>query len=83
MYQTLRQPGAQVGDAAQLPSGLQLGTGARVAATERIHTTGGLNNTGGELDIAINGRGFLQVELPDGTRPTPATARCSATRTAS
>lgn len=46
MYQTLRQPGAQVGDATQLPSGLQLGTGARVAATERIHTTGGLNNTG-------------------------------------
>ena len=39
-----------------------------MAATERIHTTGGLNNTGGELDIAINGRGFLQVELPDGTQ---------------
>ena len=83
MYQTLRQPGAQVGDAAQLPSGLQLGTGARVAATERIHTTGGLNNTGGELDIAINGRGFLQVSCRTAPRPTPATARCSATRTAS
>ncbi|KAG0759696.1 hypothetical protein G6F22_019302 [Rhizopus arrhizus] len=68
MYQTLRQPGAQVGDATQLPSGLQLGTGARVAATERIHTEGNLNNTGGEMDIAINGRGFLQVELPDGTQ---------------
>ncbi|EHK67381.1 flagellar basal-body rod protein FlgG [Achromobacter arsenitoxydans] len=68
MYQTLRQPGAQVGDATQLPSGLQLGTGARVAATERIHTTGNLNNTGSEMDIAINGRGFLNVELPDGTQ---------------
>ncbi|SEK12870.1 MULTISPECIES: flagellar basal-body rod protein FlgG [unclassified Achromobacter] len=68
MYQTLRQPGAQVGDATQLPSGLQLGTGARVAATERIHTTGNLNNTGSEMDVAINGRGFLQVELPDGTQ---------------
>ena len=66
MYQTLRQPGAQVATP-PLPSGLQLGTGA-LAATERIHTTGGLNNTGGELDIAINGRGFLQVELPDGTQ---------------
>jgi flagellar basal-body rod protein FlgG len=68
MYQTLRQPGAQVGDATQLPSGLQLGTGARVAATERIHTAGNLNNTGSEMDIAINGRGFLQIELPDGTQ---------------
>ncbi|MDH0091949.1 flagellar basal-body rod protein FlgG [Achromobacter mucicolens] len=68
MYQTLRQPGAQVGDATQLPSGLQLGTGARVAATERIHSTGNLNNTGSEMDVAINGRGFLPVELPDGTQ---------------
>ncbi|MEN5161698.1 flagellar basal-body rod protein FlgG [Achromobacter spanius] len=68
MYQTLRQPGAQVGDATQLPSGLQLGTGARVAATERIHSTGNLNSTGSEMDVAINGRGFLPVELPDGTQ---------------
>ena len=68
MYQTLRQPGAQVGDANQLPSGLQLGTGARVAATERIHTQGNMNNTCAEMDIAIMGRGFLQVELPDGTQ---------------
>ncbi|MFJ1298806.1 flagellar basal-body rod protein FlgG [Pseudomonadota bacterium AL_CKDN230030165-1A_HGKHYDSX7] len=68
MYQTLRQPGAQVGDANQLPSGLQLGTGARVAATERIHTQGNMNNTGAEMDVAIMGRGFLQVELPDGTQ---------------
>ena len=79
MYQTLRQPGAQVGDAAQLPSGLQLGTGARVAATDHRRP----EQHRRRLDIAINGRGFLQVELPDGTRPTPATARCSATRTAS
>ena len=68
MYQTLRQPGAQVGDATHLPSGLQLGTGARVAATERIHSDGNLNNTGSEMDVAINGRGFLPVELPDGTQ---------------
>ncbi|HEY0184845.1 MAG TPA: flagellar basal-body rod protein FlgG [Rhodopila sp.] len=67
MYQTLRQPGAQVGDATQLPTGLQLGTGVRVAATEKIHTQGNLNNTGNDMDIAVNGRGFLQVELPDGT----------------
>jgi flagellar basal-body rod protein FlgG len=67
MYQTLRQPGAQVGDATQLPSGLQLGTGTRVAATERLHTEGNLTNTGADMDVAIQGRGFLQVQLPDGT----------------
>lgn len=67
MYQTLRQPGAAVGDANQLPTGLQLGTGARVVATERIHTTGNLKQTGNALDVAIQGDGFLQVEMPDGT----------------
>ncbi len=68
MYQTLRQPGAQVGDANQLPTGLQLGTGARVAATQRLHSEGNLNNTGAEMDVAIQGRGFFQVDLPDGTQ---------------
>jgi len=67
MYQTIRQPGAQVGADNQLPSGLQIGTGVRTVATERIHTQGNLKDTGNQLDIAIQGRGFLQVELPDGT----------------
>lgn len=67
MYQTIRQPGAQVGAANQLPSGLQLGTGVNVVATERIHSQGNLQNTGNALDIAIQGKGFLQVEMPDGT----------------
>lgn len=67
MYQTLRQPGAQVGDANQLPTGLQLGTGVRTAATERIHSQGALNNTGNSLDVAVNGRGYFEVEMPDGT----------------
>src|SRR5690606_15307606 len=43
------------------------GTGTRVVATERVHTQGNLQNTGNSLDIAIQGRGFLQVEMPDGT----------------
>lgn len=67
MYQTVRQTGSQVGAANQLPSGLQLGTGVRTVATERIHTQGNLQNTGNSLDIAIQGKGFLEVELPDGT----------------
>ncbi|MEI2417601.1 flagellar basal-body rod protein FlgG [Orrella sp. JC864] len=67
MYQTLRQPGAQVGAAHQLPSGLQVGTGVRTVATERIHSQGNMNNTGGNMDVAIQGKGFFQVEMPDGT----------------
>lgn len=67
MYQTIRQPGATVGAANQLPSGLQLGTGAGVVATERIHTQGDVKQTGNTFDVAILGNGFLQVELPDGS----------------
>src|SRR3546814_10826443 len=67
MYQTIRQPGAQVGAANQLPSGLQIGTGVRTVATERIHTQGNVKETGNPLDIAIQGNGFLQVDMPDGT----------------
>ena len=61
MYQTLRQPGAQVGAANQLPTGLQLGTGVRTVATERIHSQGGLNHTGHSLDVAIQVRGYFHV----------------------
>jgi len=67
MYQTLRQPGAQVGDANQLPSGLQLGTGVRTVATERLHSQGNMNETGNSMDVAIQGRGYFEVELPDGS----------------
>src|SRR3546814_17812351 len=67
MYQTIRQPGAQVGAANQLPSGLQIGTGVRTVATERINTQGNVKETGNPLDIAIQGNGLLQVAMPDGT----------------
>ena len=67
LYQTLRQPGAQTSQQTQLPSGLQLGTGVRPVATERIHTQGNLQQTGNSKDVAIQGAGFFQVLLPDGT----------------
>jgi flagellar basal-body rod protein FlgG len=63
----MRQPGAQSSQQTQLPSGLQLGTGTRLVATERIHTQGNLQDTGNDKDVAINGAGFFQVLLPDGT----------------
>ena len=67
LYQTLRQPGAQSSQQTQLPSGLQLGTGVRPVATERIFTQGNLQQTSNPLDVAINGQGFFQVLMPDGT----------------
>ncbi len=67
LYQNLRQVGAAASQDTQLPSGLSLGTGARVVATEKTFTQGSLNVTDNALDVAINGRGFFQVLMPDGT----------------
>jgi flagellar basal-body rod protein FlgG len=67
LYQTMRQPGTQSSQQTQLPSGLQIGTGVRPVATERIFTQGNLQQTGNDKDIAIQGDGFFQVQMPDGT----------------
>lgn len=67
LYQTIRQPGAQSSQQTQIPSGLQIGTGVRPVAAERIFTQGNLQQTGNQLDVAINGSGFFQVLMPDGT----------------
>ncbi len=67
LYQNIRQPGAQSSQQTQLPSGLRLGTGGKPVATERIFTQGNLQLTGNDKDVAIQGQGFFQVLLPDGT----------------
>jgi flagellar basal-body rod protein FlgG len=67
LYQTVRQAGAQSTQQTQLPTGLQIGTGVRSVATERVFTQGNLQQSSNSLDVAINGPGFLQVALPDGT----------------
>ena len=67
LYQNVRQVGASTSQDTQAPTGLSLGTGVRVVATEKTYTQGNLTQTGNALDIAINGRGFFQVLLPDGT----------------
>lgn len=67
MYQNLRQVGAATSQDTQAPSGLSLGTGVRVVANEKVYTQGSFNQTGNALDVAISGRGFFQVALPDGT----------------
>lgn len=67
LYQTVRQPGAQTSQQTQAPTGLMLGTGVRVVATEKLFTQGNLLQTNNPFDLAINGRGFFQVQMPDGS----------------
>ena len=67
LYQNIRQVGGQSSQGTQLPSGLALGAGVRTVATEKIHTQGNVVKTDNTLDIAIQGRGFLQILTPDGT----------------
>src|SRR4030095_5039533 len=67
LYQNQRQVGAATSQDTQLPTGLSLGTGVRVVATEKNYTQGNMQQTGNSLDVAVNGRGFFQVLLPDGT----------------
>jgi flagellar basal-body rod protein FlgG len=66
LYQTIRQPGAQSSSSTELPSGLMLGTGVRTVATEKSHTQGNIIQTGNALDMAVQGRGFFQVLMPEG-----------------
>ena len=67
LYQTVRQPGGSTSEQTQLPTGLQVGTGVRVAATAKNFAQGNLSQTGNALDVAINGRGFFEVLMPDGS----------------
>ena len=67
IYQNVRQAGAQSSQNSQLPSGLALGTGVHTVATEKLFTQGNVVQTGNAFDLAISGRGFFSVTLPDGS----------------
>lgn len=67
LYQQVRQPGGSTSQQTQLPTGLQLGTGVRVVATSKDFQQGNPQQTGRSLDVMVNGRGFLEVLLPDGS----------------
>lgn len=67
MYQNLRQAGAASTEQTTLPTGLQVGLGTRAVANVRSFTQGNLQQSGNSLDVAIQGNGFLQVQMPDGT----------------
>lgn len=66
MYQIMRVPGSQTSTDTESPTGIQVGLGVRPAAVQKIFTQGDLIQTGNDLDVAIEGHGFYQVELPSG-----------------
>ncbi len=67
LYQNIERVGANSSDAGTVvPSGIQVGVGVRTAGVYRITDQGSLQNTGNMFDVAINGRGFFRVQLPDG-----------------
>jgi flagellar basal-body rod protein FlgG len=68
LYQNARSAGADQGAGNRLPTGLQVGHGSRLAATSKIFTTGELTQTGERLDVAIQGDGFFEVQMADGSR---------------
>ena len=67
LYQTTRSAGADQGGGDQLPSSLQIGQGSVPVSTSRVFTGGDLTHTGENLNVAIQGAGFFQVQMPDGS----------------
>lgn len=67
LYQSQREAGAQTADGGNLPSGIELGNGTQVVSTARVFTQGSLSETGEQMDVAIDGDGFFEVQLADGT----------------
>jgi len=67
LYQNQTQAGANTSQTTESPSGMSVGTGVQVVATEKDYSQGSLTHTGNPLDVAIQGQGFFQIQMPDGT----------------
>ena len=67
LYQDRRQAGGQTATGGTVPTGVSLGNGTRVVSTSKVFTQGQLTQTGEEMDVAINGTGFIQVTGDDGS----------------
>src|SRR5437016_4391543 len=67
VYVTEKAAGSDAAAGQPSPSGLQTGTGVRVSGNAKVHTQGSLVNTGNSLNAAIEGPGFFQIKLPDGS----------------
>ena len=68
LYQNIERPGSATADTgAVLPAGIQIGVGVRTAATYRITGQGNVATTGNPYDLAVNGKGYFHIQMPDGT----------------
>ena len=67
MYQTLRLQGTKNDGGNQIPTGIQIGHGAMLAAVQKVFQQGDFQQTDNQTDLAIEGSGFMQVTMPDGT----------------
>jgi len=67
MYQTMEYAGTGTSQITKSPTGIEVGLGVRPTATTKIFTEGNLKQTANNLDVAITGKGFFKIELPDGT----------------
>jgi flagellar basal-body rod protein FlgG len=67
LYQTIRTAGSTAAQGSTLPTGLQVGHGVKSVSTTKIFSQGDFTNTGNPLDLVIEGDGFFQVQMPDGS----------------
>ncbi|MEW6620394.1 MAG: flagellar basal-body rod protein FlgG [bacterium] len=67
IYEVLKSPGTPITTGSVLPTGIHVGHGVAIAGTQKIHSLGNLQETQNPLDIAIEGEGFFQLLLPDGS----------------
>lgn len=67
LYQTTRMPGTETPQGSQVPTGIQIGLGTQVSSVAKNFAQGDLSQTSNSLDVAIQGKGFFQVTMPDGT----------------
>ncbi len=67
IYQTFKHPGTLSSSGNEIPTGIQIGHGAKTTSVEKMFTEGNFQHTGNDLDLAIEGKGFFKITMPDGT----------------
>lgn len=67
LYQQVSRPGSSTGGDSKVPSGIQIGAGVKTGGVYRINEQGALTQTSNPYDMAIQGQGYFQVTMPDGT----------------
>lgn len=67
LYQTVKQAGGNSAADSKLPNGLNLGAGTKVVASQKMFTQGNMLTTSNSMDLMLEGRGFFEIQMPDGT----------------